>query len=726
MLLGLYEFAASLKLAVILIFLAAAVLGWGTFVESAYGTPAVHFGFWGTWWFVLINALLALNIFCAAAIRYPWKRHQTGFVITHLGLLTLLLGCWLGHRGGVDAQMTIFEGTDNHVAVKDTQQIEVAVHRGSQTTADDVELLPPIPFHGGPFNWDKFDQQSWLPATEHLARDVGSNKLFWFPWSLARRDQGVLYDRDGVRIEALDYYADSQEVVFPRVSLRLSLPRRTIVGPDGKPKREDYRYMPVDVQVWDEWPGTTQRAFGARPPLGGGGMITFGMTRVAAEAEHFLDSAPQGPLGQMGRVVLHAAGQKFDLALDDIIHADSTPLGETGLSLRVANYDPQFPRVTLDIRGPEKSASMILYADVPEFNVPDDEHGVYGSYWVDQGDLTTQQKMAGMGKSRIDILQGPDLVLRYRYFNGHKVLAAGILPDDSTPIDAFQMPADTLKLYVARHDKSDRPLRTVLPKPFDKESRPVIANRAVRLRVTVDGQQDEFWLVGPGVELVPISDVTVPDPQTLTLPWYQLWQQARFPSQGRSRLDQHTVQGQGRRLALRFPLQQEVLGFKIHLERFKRLMDPGTRQDAEYASIIRPLDIETGKPLRDQELTISMNAPIDFRDPKSGKSYRLFQEAFHGPFRPDDNTGIYQQFYRLNPHLPRRPTVAITVLTVNYDPGRGVKYAGCLLVVVGIAVMFYMRAYFFKPRQPAAAAPAQKPAAAPPARRQLVGSAPRK
>ena len=55
-----------------------------------------------------------------------------------------------------------------------------------------------------------------------------------------------------------------------------------------------------------------------------------------------------------------------------------------------------------------------------------------------------------------------------------------------------------------------------------------------------------------------------------------------------------------------------------------------------------------------------------------------------------------------------------SVLTVNYDPGRGVKYIGCLLVIGGIATMFYMRAYFFKPAGKAkalaaAASPTPKP-----------------
>ena len=48
----------------------------------------------------------------------------------------------------------------------------------------------------------------------------------------------------------------------------------------------------------------------------------------------------------------------------------------------------------------------------------------------------------------------------------------------------------------------------------------------------------------------------------------------------------------------------------------------------------------------------------------------------------------------------------VSVLTVNYDPGRGIKYLGCALIVTGIFTMFYMRAYFFKPK--ARAAPAVK------------------
>src|SRR3569623_256663 len=88
--LWLYEFCASLKLAVILIASVAAVLAFATFVEANTGTAGVQWYIYQNPGFLWLLGLLALNIFCAAAIRYPWKRHQTGIVNTPLGLLPLL------------------------------------------------------------------------------------------------------------------------------------------------------------------------------------------------------------------------------------------------------------------------------------------------------------------------------------------------------------------------------------------------------------------------------------------------------------------------------------------------------------------------------------------------------------------------------------------------------------------------------------------------------------
>src|SRR4051812_41803807 len=85
-----YRFFASLKLAVISLGTLAGVLAYATFFEKWYGTAAVQEWIYRSAGFSILLAFLAANVLCAALIRYPWKKRQTGFVIPHAGLLVLL------------------------------------------------------------------------------------------------------------------------------------------------------------------------------------------------------------------------------------------------------------------------------------------------------------------------------------------------------------------------------------------------------------------------------------------------------------------------------------------------------------------------------------------------------------------------------------------------------------------------------------------------------------
>src|SRR5262245_17169165 len=74
-----FEFFSSIRLAVV-------VLPWlimeciaGALIEAKVNTGAARYFVYGAWHFYACLGLLALNIFCAAAIRFPWKRYQTGF-----------------------------------------------------------------------------------------------------------------------------------------------------------------------------------------------------------------------------------------------------------------------------------------------------------------------------------------------------------------------------------------------------------------------------------------------------------------------------------------------------------------------------------------------------------------------------------------------------------------------------------------------------------------------
>jgi hypothetical protein len=692
--LGIYEFCASLKLAVVLIFSCAVVLGWATFVESWYGLRGVHFGIYQTWWFAALCALLALNIFCAASIRYPWKRHQTGFVITHIGLLTMLFGALWQRLDGIDAQMTIFENDTGHLAVEDSQHLLFQI----QPEGGGKAITVPVRFEAGPFNWDDYAQRPW------------------FPWGLSFRgipaaDMRALREQ-GIDVEVLDYYSDADEIDAPRVKLRISAPRMARMGADGREDQGPEVWVPVELSVqhrnfrpFQDYP----YGIGGRQEMGGGTLL-FWMAGGEAATGAFLDSQPEGDLGEKGQVILHAAGQRFVVDVAQKVGQARFPLGDTGYEAQVTNYYaraglnprptgdamelvessesvPPNPAVEISIhRGEDPPQRLVLFADMPEFSLQDYKQDVFGDYWFDHGEKTTQQKLAGEGKSRIDVIQGEAQgkpALFYRYWNGQKLVTARDLPLDEK-VDAFKMPIAQLQMYAEEFTPRDRPGKELLPRPFNKDTVAGAALRAAKLRVTVDGQTEEFWLAGPPH-----------DPRDLPLP----------------PLARRVIQGQGRQVAVTMPLDMVDIGFGVKLRRFERRLDPGTSQASHFTSWVDFVELDSegrpGKTFLD-DVEITMNAPVDFSlaEGKS-RSYRLFQEAFQGPYRPGD--GIYEQRFRDDPNPPKQ--LYLSTLTVNYDPGRGIKYAGCLLVVAGITTMFYMRAYFFKPKARPAARPAKEPAA---------------
>lgn len=690
--LWLFEFSASLKLAVVLIFSSAAVLGLATIVEKYYGTAGVQFGMYGAWWFTALNALLAWNIFAAAAIRYPWKRYQTGFVITHIGLLTLLFGCLMSRRGGIDAQMPLFEGARAHLAFEDSQHLLLTTRDRSPGESLEEALArkgtsTPIPFASGPFNWSDYE-----------------TKLPFVPWRLAHRDQGVLYDKDGVKLEVLDYYSNSEEVQAPYLRLWMTTPSRPTTSADGKATETLERWMPIELhirQLSDARFKQYRYGAGAREEVGGGKII-FMLSGSQEEVDAFKHSQPEGEIGKQGQAVLYAAGEKFPIDVAKKAGQGKFPLGKSGYEAEVvkvlaaADLDRNAPADELHVveaqnaQGAENPVvefrihpregepqRMLLFADMPELSLQDYEHRVFGAYWFDHGKKTAAELQAGRGSSRIDILQGPlsdagEAKLYYRYWNRSAVAAAGELPLDETPVDAFKMPVAQLRMYVDRTHfvPSDRPDAKLVPKKFDKATQIVAAHRGAKLRLTVDDESETFWLEGKPVEAEPRPPAT------------------------------HTTASSKRVVSVAMPLDAIDVGFQVALNEFEMKLDPGTSQPSHYSSYVNILSPD-GKQELAENVWITMNAPVDFADPGDGRSYRLYQESFMGPWRASD-----AEFRRLVPGDSKKKLLYGSVLTVNYDPGRGVKYIGCLLVIGGIATMFYMRAYFFKPAGKAKAAPA--------------------
>src|SRR5688572_23979675 len=106
----LFDMLASLRLAVPVMVTLGTTCLFATLYESKHGTAAVQRDVYKTGWFAAILVFLGINIFCAMMSRYPWKKHHTGFVMAHIGILILLVGSLMSLHYGFDGNMAVFEG----------------------------------------------------------------------------------------------------------------------------------------------------------------------------------------------------------------------------------------------------------------------------------------------------------------------------------------------------------------------------------------------------------------------------------------------------------------------------------------------------------------------------------------------------------------------------------------------------------------------------------------
>jgi hypothetical protein len=118
----LFDFFASLKLAVLLIISLATILAVGTFYEAAHGTADAQRVIYKSWFVSLEMLLLIINLTCAAIDRLPWRKYHIGFVVTHAGIITLIIGSLITQKRGIDGNLAIgINETANSFTVDDNE-----------------------------------------------------------------------------------------------------------------------------------------------------------------------------------------------------------------------------------------------------------------------------------------------------------------------------------------------------------------------------------------------------------------------------------------------------------------------------------------------------------------------------------------------------------------------------------------------------------------------------
>ncbi len=111
----LFDFLASLKLAVILLVLLLVGLSVGTIVETRAGVEAAGRYVYYAWWFLGLQGLFAVNLALSLADLFPWGKKRVGFVVVHASLILIFAGSAVTYFFKVEGQLALWEGQTSAV-----------------------------------------------------------------------------------------------------------------------------------------------------------------------------------------------------------------------------------------------------------------------------------------------------------------------------------------------------------------------------------------------------------------------------------------------------------------------------------------------------------------------------------------------------------------------------------------------------------------------------------
>jgi len=111
------RFLSSLRLAVIVITLLGIVSGVGTIYEARYDAEVAQKLVYHSAYMYFVLGLLCVNLIAVMVSRWPWKQHHAGFVLAHIGIITLLFGSWITQKFGIDGSMAFEVGEERRQVV---------------------------------------------------------------------------------------------------------------------------------------------------------------------------------------------------------------------------------------------------------------------------------------------------------------------------------------------------------------------------------------------------------------------------------------------------------------------------------------------------------------------------------------------------------------------------------------------------------------------------------
>jgi hypothetical protein len=119
------KFLASIKLAVFILLSLGIISAVGTFYESLYNASYAKLVVYQSFWMVVTQILLAINLSAVMVDRLPWKIRHLPFLLAHIGIILVLIGSVFTYYYGVDGVMVFPLGGKNRFVQVNEKEFSV-------------------------------------------------------------------------------------------------------------------------------------------------------------------------------------------------------------------------------------------------------------------------------------------------------------------------------------------------------------------------------------------------------------------------------------------------------------------------------------------------------------------------------------------------------------------------------------------------------------------------
>jgi hypothetical protein len=579
----LIKLLGSLPIAVFLITALTVILIVSTAMESAHGTPFVQNAFYQAKWFDLFLGLIWVNIFCATLSRWPFKKRHAGFIITHIGILTLLIGTLITRLSGAEGQMTLLEG----------EQWDRIQQTGSDLLA--------APQQGPAYQFRLPDGGAGKP--HRLKVPDSALELYFHERSTSVGTRLVVKNRNEFYNPAVRFTLSSE-----RVGVRQEL---WLIARDPENAFSDETELgPARFRIEDAEEAAWARENAAKRPEDKPARLVISDKSGRPIGSIDLPAEPD---------MKHEIGKGFTVtALRYLPYArvfENRLIDDTGRD----GGKKWNPAVEFTVRGADGTEEKhTRFAMFPEFD------SLHGKDTPNVFDLKVELRASVPDELKGEDAKGPELVFEARE-NGEWTWRSARSDGTERAGKAvkgaeFETGWMDMKVRVDRVVPKAEVTRSVGPLPEGAEN----AETGARVSYTgADGKKREDWILMSR----PLEIGTPAGRWTLSLT--------------------------DRSLKLPFTLQ---------LKDFRKVDYPGTSNPASFESDVILFD--KAKDVR-IERTIKMNEPLDYA------GWRIFQSS-----------------YIQDPQFGEA-----SVFTIARNPGITATYAGCVILLIGVITLFYIKPF---------------------------------